>query len=245
MKYPLILLCLLILSCANIPQRTLDSTFWTKKNVPIGIILHRLPPPFVYKEGYQSILDLFLNGLITAPLEDHLHRLNIDTFNNWPQKFKLKLEKIGISNVTILQKKLTDTSLYFYDESCQGEYCLPLDYRVYKEQAQVDFILVLSIKDYGVRRKYHRFTPLSPLQGYCMGEGLLVNTHTNELIWKYTMDKSESVVPLRGEYMGYPNYPLVTTAIYEAIENAHDVLFTEFFTNAYISQRVNTHEVKN
>ncbi len=224
----LLLLLILCVNCSS-PTIHIKKSFWNdNKNKSIAIVFREDPQPFAYKTGYQGIFDIFFNGIMSARLEEYLKELDISVFKKVSSDLKNNLIQKGFEDVIILPNIISDSTLPSFYDSC-GTYCPKDDYRILKEEYSIDYIIEFSIVKYGTTRKYLRFTPLSPVEGVFVCKGSLIDLQTNEYIWNVETSEDISKKRLRGKSSGSPNYPLITTAIFEAMDSAKEFLLKSLF----------------
>ncbi len=90
------------------------------------------------------------------------------------------------------------------------------DFRVLKDTLGLDMLVVLDIREHGAYRSFSSYIPNGDPQGYVAGLVYTVDLNTNAYV-QY-MRFNELVQP-QGEWDEPDDFPSVTTAYYQALEN--------------------------
>ena len=90
------------------------------------------------------------------------------------------------------------------------------DFRPLKEKLGLDMLVVLEIKEHGAHRSFSSYIPNGDPQGYVAGSVFTVDLNTNAYVQFMTF---KELVQPTGEWDEPKDFPSITTAYYQAIEN--------------------------
>jgi hypothetical protein len=92
-----------------------------------------------------------------------------------------------------------------------------VDFRELKEKNGYGKLLLITINDYkfGISRGYYGFMPLTDPYVSMMGVAQMIDLEDNSLLWHYAFNISKFS---EGPWDEPPNFPGLTNAIYQAVE---------------------------
>lgn len=90
------------------------------------------------------------------------------------------------------------------------------DFRPLKDKLGLDMLVVLEIKEHGAHRSFSSYIPNGDPQGYVAGSVFTVDLNTNAYVQFMTF---KELVQPTGEWDEPKDFPSVTTAYYQALEN--------------------------
>lgn len=99
------------------------------------------------------------------------------------------------------------------------------DFRGLRESLDVEVLVIVQIGSHGAYRSFSNYIPNGDPQGYIGGLLYSVDLNTNAYLQYLSID--EKVQPT-GEWDEPPRYPSVTTAYYQAVENAKQKIEKSF-----------------
>ena len=91
------------------------------------------------------------------------------------------------------------------------------DFKSFKEELDLDVLVIMQVRGYGAHRSFSEYIPNGDPQGYFSGLLYSIDLNTNAYLHYLSID--EKVQPT-GAWDQPPSYPSVTTAYYQAVENA-------------------------
>ncbi|MGI1669273.1 MAG: hypothetical protein K6L74_02980 [Neptuniibacter sp.] len=219
--YLLGLLSLLALTGCSIappqPDLTLNSDILTEQNTRIGI--HYVAPEeeaTTHIWGANCLLCYGVASALTSDLDSHLkdaitteeldaikklvHSKYVERFPN------VKMVELS-TPVSELKDFKTDQELGFANK----------DFRAVKDELDIDVLVIMQVWGHGAYRSFSNYIPNGDPQGYIGGWLYSVDLNTNAYLHYLSID--EKVQPA-GNWDQPPRYPSVTTAYYQAVENA-------------------------
>lgn len=210
---------IILTACSGTPPQTnvaLNSNIFNKSNLKVGFVyIDSSEKATTHIFGASCLLCYGVASTLTATLDTHLEK----TIN--------KDELINIKDIVLSEYSSHSSSISSIDlptpidklKRFKGELGFAKkDFRELKESLDIDLLVVLNIYGHGAYRSFSSYIPNGDPQGYISGLLYSVDLNTNAYIQYLEID--EKIQPV-GEWDEPTNdFPSVTTAYYQAIENA-------------------------
>jgi len=239
-----ILACLILVSGCGTPIKNVlpPPDFMAQKGT-IGIITittnnsHKGTACY-YNLGSQGILDIAINRGkdMEKQLINNLHKEEIAPIVN---KYYLNLFKDGFSREGFKVKTI-DTAYdhnnltkfekgKFMKASNEVYYFSTIyDLKSISDELQADYLMVLEIHRFGVKRYYHGFIPTTPPFAWTALRCTLIETASNKIVANHFSEKAIS----SEEWDEPPDFANLMKAVLTSFERAIDDVFTGFLGRA-------------
>lgn len=205
------------------PVISLQSNFFSEQSIKtnkVGVHLI-VPTPNTHFYGANCLLCIATVSVANSSLTDHIRTLSKDDMADIGDKIVAALVKKG------MDAKLLESMPPFKDlEKFKNDnnYARK-DFRGFKEQYDVDKLIVIDITRLGVYRTYANYFPTSDPLGSVAGSIYMIDLETN----RYEMYKTiVNNIATDGDWDEPPTFPGVTNSYYQAIENAKAEVFSYF-----------------
>lgn len=215
--FALILACL-VTGCASAPRQptiTTNAQIFSNPSLRTGFVyVAPKKEATTHIMGASCLLCYAVAASLTGSLDSHLKRAikQEELHNIKDLVWSIYAEKTNKLKEVTLPTSITQL------EKFKSELGSPeKDFRPLKEQLEVDVLIVVSIGAHGAYRSFTNYLPTSDPMGYVSGTVYAVDLSNNAYI-SY-LELNEMVQP-QGQWDEAPNYPNVTNAYYQAVENA-------------------------
>lgn len=213
MRFTLIIFGFTFLAgCATQPNIQLTDNFWKNPNQKIAVITTTPPKPQIYQMGNQGLLDYAIVSAMNSNLDNYLSRTDLTWYHQLPLNFVTQLKQRNIYAKAYLEPISADQT----------------NYANFASQIDSDKLLIIKLEALGAARDYYAFIPTSAPQAYCVMSGELINTQSNQVLWRY---KTTITQPVQGAWDEAPNYPNLSNALTLAINAAQQELLDSFFSD--------------
>lgn len=210
---------LVITACGVTPEpmMKLDTNILSKQDLKVGVVVS-LPKDnatthiygasclvcYGVASGLTSSLDKHLKSSISTDELENIKQLIVDEYKNR----NIDIKEIPFSkNFSKLKKFKTKAKTGFAKKN----------YKSFKKSHDIDLLVVLELYAHGAYRSFSGYVPNGDPMGYLSGKIFTVDLGSNSYVQYLEID--EKVQP-EGEWDEPNGYPSVTTAYYQAIENA-------------------------
>jgi len=209
------------------PKIDVDPKFWTDKQQVIGIAIAKLPTPMSAKSGNQGLLDVLINNANASDLDKHLATLDLGSVNELTDRMVAYLNEKNIKSVKIEEQlDLEKLPQLTEEQTANSNQHASRDFKVLKEQYQVDKLLLISVVRVGTMRSYYGFIPTSAPVGSSVVSGQIINLSNNQLEWSQVA--TQNVPNAEGDWDVPPNFPGLTKAVLSAYEQSQQMLLNQF-----------------
>lgn len=217
-------------ACVSVtPNFAAKPEFWNEKNKIIGVAMEQLPKPTTFKAGNQGLLDVAINNAVASQLETHLNGLDISKISELNNQIAAYLREKGFT-VKQIKEPIQVTALPELDKTKEGDQSKYVmadrDFTSLKQKYGVDKMVLISVVRVGTIRSYYGFIPISAPSGLCHLSGKVIDLSNNHLEWNQVV--TETVANGDGSWDVPPNYPSLTKAVYNALDESRNMLYNNF-----------------
>ncbi len=218
-RLAVVAIVLVLTACGITPQPMikLDTNILSKQDLKVGVIVS-MPEDkatthifgascllcYGVASGLTSSLDKHLESSITTDELENIKQLILDGYENR----NVEIKEITLSKEAKKLKKFkTKAKTGFASRN----------YKPIKKLHDVDLVVVLELYAHGAYRSFSQYIPNGDPMGYLSGKLFTIDLNSNAYVQYLEID--EKVQP-EGEWDDPNGFPSVTTAYYQAIENA-------------------------
>lgn len=213
--------CVLLLAgCASKPQLPVDmpaNEDWAKAG-PIGVVMTTIPAPNTYFPGAGCLLCVGFAEVSNSSLTTHTKTLSKDEFEPLKAEFAAALRNKGAEVVVFDDKLVIDTL-----PKASQENGPPKDFASLKTRYPVKRLLVVQVDMLGYERTYSAYVPTSDPKAYVKAQGFIVDLTDNRYTWYQPVQVRRAA---EGPWDEAPQFPGLTNAYYQAVEEAKDTLLS-------------------
>jgi hypothetical protein len=200
-------------ACSTQQPLPLDAQFYGEKS-PVAVLMAPLPQPGLFRIGQQGLLDMAINSEMTSDLGNYVEKLDVSEFKRTQTELASVLEQRGMTPVLVAEP--VDAATLPPHEGEKKDFA-PHDFRGLREKYHADRALFIEIKQLGFQRSYYGFVPTSDPVAILRGTAMVVDLRTNGLLWYQPLAETR---PADGAWDNPPDYPGLTNALYQTMENA-------------------------
>lgn len=209
------------------PVTSLKSNFFSaqsiaKTRVGVHLIVARADTHLV---GAGCLLCIAAASAANSSLTKHIRTLSADDLKDIDDKIVAELVEKGMQIKLIERMPSFENLAKFSNDHNYAK----KDYRVFKEQFDIDKLIVIDITRVGAYRTYANYFPTSDPQGSVAGSIYMIDLETN----RYEMYKPiDNNITTDGEWDEPPTFPGVTNTYYQAIEKTKAQILSYFDKSA-------------
>jgi hypothetical protein len=200
--------------------------FWQSRSANVAVALTPHPTGGAHKVGAQGLLDLAINHAMAADLQSHLAKFDLASFEDVRDGFVQELTKRGMQARPLAGFVNTEEYPKFSGDPTLDTF--PQDLSALKKQG-IDVLVLLSVRRFGTIRSYFGFIPTGEPKALFEVEGQMVDLRTNRLTWRTRITEEDASVASTSPWDEPPDYPNLTAALRNAIENGKRFLLKDFF----------------
>jgi hypothetical protein len=216
MRAIIISLFLCLVGCVSHQNISLSENFWQTKQ-PVTIVSIKAPTPQTYVDGTRDdFLSITLKKVFKDPLDAHLKKADLSWYYALPNKFATRLKQKNIPVNIDSQSLATVPSNYSAIGQTNGT-VLVLELNAFGALTQQN----VDNNIFGDQRKLPRAQVILT--------GTLIDSHTNQVLWKHRVPIIEDV---QGKWDQPPNYPDFDATLASAINSAEQELIDSFFSGS-------------
>ncbi|MBB1439906.1 hypothetical protein H5202_14740 [Shewanella sp. SG41-4] len=207
---------LLLAACANTPQPpvALNTNLLANPDLKLGMVYR--PPTSkatTHIYGAGCLLCYGVASALTAKLDDHLQKAIDDSeLSKMNDLVKAKYSQYSKNIEYVTLPTSINRLKKFKGELGFAE----KDFRPLKETLGIDVLVVFEIYRHGAYRSFSNYFPNGDPQGHVAGILYAIDLNTNAYI--HYKEINEMIQPA-GEWDEPKDFPSVTTAYYQAVEN--------------------------
>ncbi|MBA1272396.1 hypothetical protein [Stutzerimonas azotifigens] len=207
--------------CAS-PQLpiALEDSIWSERDKTIGVAIVELPKPSVQLIGNQGLLDLAINTGLAAGLRSKVETWELASVEDIPQKLADELTQRGYKAKVLPALKLSD----FKESGAKLGYAKQ-DFTPLRQQQQVDKLILVSLSVAGTLRSYYSIMPTSDPLSQVGGLTQVIDLEDNRLAFYQTFGSTRAA---DGEWDEGPDYPNLTNAFYQALDESEQRILAPF-----------------
>ncbi len=204
--------------CSSLPAQTkvpADKTVWQSKQ-KIGVYVNNVPKITTTFPGAGCLLCLAAASMANTSLTKQVETYKAKQLQQTKESV-INILKAKGAEVVVIDSLIKD-SVMKKAASPKNPH-ITKNYSIYKEQKDIDQLLVINFTFVGVSRSYSAYIPTSAPQATVNAEFYMIDTKTND----YTLfDPINIVRGAEGEWDKPPTFPGVTNAFYQAEEAVVD-----------------------
>jgi len=206
--------------CAS-PQLpiALEDTMWSERDKTIGVAVVELPKPSVQLTGNQGLLDLAINTGLASGLRSKVETWELASMESVPQHLVDELNARGYKAKTLPPIKLAD----FKESGAKLGYAKH-DFTPLRQQ-QVDKLILITLYVAGTQRSYYSVIPTSDPLTQVGGMTQVIDLTDNRLAF---YEPFATVRAADGEWDEGPEYPNLTNAFYQALDESEQNILAPF-----------------
>ena len=212
-------LLLTLIGCAS-PQSpvVLNDDIIRNADNRIGVAMNASPEAELRLPGADCLLCLAVAFGVNSDLNNHAKTLSTDDLDDLKIAVGDTLERQG-RNIVVVEDDLDIDKLE--KTKSLGEGFSKKDFSGFANKYQIDHMIVIDIDFIGLTRPYASYVPTGQPQAAVHGRVSMVNLETNKYNW---------YLPIRlylsadGEWDEPTEFPNLTNAYYQVIENLRDMI---------------------
>ncbi|MCQ4278881.1 hypothetical protein NA643_07285 [Pseudomonas stutzeri] len=206
--------------CAS-PQLpiALEDTLWSERDKTIGVAIVELPKPTAQLTGNQGLLDLAINTGLAAGLRSKVETWELVGMETVPQQLVDELSTRGYKAKVLSPIKLSE----FKENSAKLGYA-KYDFTPLRQQ-QLDKLILITLHVAGTQRSYYSVIPTSDPLTQVGGLTQVIDLTDNRLAFYQSF---ASVRAADGEWDEGPDYPNLTNAFYQALDESEQSILAPF-----------------
>lgn len=205
------------------PPVAMDQAFWNEKQDRIGVAISEIPSPSVQMTGQQGLLDIAVNKGMASGLSKKVETWDSSSLSELQKKVVERLQAQGYT-VKLLDKPY-DPSAFKESKGKLGY--ADLDLTPLKEQEGIDKLVLLLFGANGTTRSYYGMIPTSDPVSQVAMVTTIVDLDDNRLVY---FQPSVINRAAEGEWDESPEYPNLTNAFYQALDEAEQKMLVPFDT---------------
>jgi len=177
------------------------------KDQTIVVVANELPKPGFFRFGQQGLLDLAINHAMTSTVATHMESLPVPSIDGVRDQIAQVLTDKGYK-VVVEPAALDVKALPKY--SGTQTHKTTGDWSAWGDSHHADYVLLVSLVNYGAARMYYGFMPTSAPYPISTMSAELVDPKTNTVIWADTAAAGAEPV---AEWDAPPEYEALTHRI--------------------------------
>jgi len=225
LRFLTMLAVVLLAGCAtNQPPVAMDQNFWNEKNDTIGVAMNETPTPSVRMVGQQGFLDVAFNNAMAEELKAKVATWDASSMDGLKETVASDLEQQGFSVVTI--QKPFNYNDYEKNRGAEEGY-LEIDVTPLKQRYDIDKLIILS-SSAGTSRSYYGMIPTSDPVALSSVSTVVVDLDDNRLVY---FEPTQVTKPASGDWDEAPDYPNLTNAFYQALDESQQITLAPFIAH--------------
>lgn len=209
-------LLLLVTACAT-PPPTISFTEPASKEAKIAVVYVEPQKSRANYTGNIGLLDFAIIAAANSGLNNHLEGLSFDDYIQLPKDLSAALIEKGYSAVVAEKPMPIDLAKKLKNHK-QG--VSRNDYSRYKEDLDVDHVLIIRMPHAGTTRPYYGFMPVMEPMATASLWAELVEIETNKVMW-YQNLSTKTLIPGPWDEKNYPN---LTNSVYTSVNQVIEML---------------------
>ncbi|MEM6817678.1 MAG: hypothetical protein AAF578_02710 [Pseudomonadota bacterium] len=211
------IVCLLT-GCVAPPQEpiALDSRGLLVENARVGLKFQIGDEASLQMPGADCLLCLAAAAAANGALSDHAKTLDLADLASLESELINTLQSQGVNAVLIDDEtEISKLPKFKGAEENSAE----RDYREFASKNEIDQLLVVNIGHAGILRPYSGYIATAAPSAVVRGAAFLVDSATNTYSWYLPIS---NFLEADGEWKEAPDYPGLTNAYYQVVEQARD-----------------------
>lgn len=208
-----------LVGCGSTPQLPVsaNNAALSAQDKSIGVYLDTVPEPNLALPGANCLLCLAAAATANSGVMSFAKTLDTSDIQNLKTEVIESLQISGKQTLSIDEEiDLRGLKKFKSDSNDMAR----RDHRALGEHFGVDQLFVIDVNAVGLVRSYANYVPTSPPLARVFGTAYVVDTTTNNYVWYEPIDIQLGVE--RGTWKEGPEYPSLTNAYYQVIEQLKD-----------------------
>ncbi len=200
----------------------LDQSFWAEQQEHIGVAITDVPPPQTLLAGNQGLLEYAINMAATSGMRSKVEKWDTSSLKAFPKDVVNVLNERGYQAQVLDQplnlqtmKKVKSTKLGYSE----------IDYTALKAEQKIDKLVVFVVTSTGVLRTYYSVIPTSAPVTQVVVSAYVIDLDDNRLLYYQPFVTNRAA---EGEWDEGPEYPNLTNAYYQALDQTQQNLISPF-----------------
>ena len=215
----IIFLLTVLTGCVAQPQVPIQ---FARESLPtnsnIGVVMESMPDIQTTFPGAGCLLCLATASVANSSLSKHVQSFSAKDLLELKSEVKANLEAQD-HNVILINRSASLEKLPKVKSKAPNS--AKRDFKQFKTSNNIEYLVVIDIDYVGVQRNYSSYIPTAAPQAVVTGAGYMVNLNSNTYVWYAPLKIYRSA---EGEWDEPPNFPGMTNAFYQAIEQARDAI---------------------
>jgi hypothetical protein len=220
----------LIAGCATTVP--LESSFWDRKGVRVGVALATLPDAHAHRVGGEMLLDMAINKAMAAKLDTRMRQVAPKMIGGVTDKFVQRLNEKGFKAKKISEQIPLDAFPKFTGQASGNARMFGKDLRGLAQKHNIDMLLLVTVNRYGTLRNYYGFIPLGNPRALFDVRGQMIDLANNQLLWQTQLSDDQATMAVEGEWSQPPEYPNLVASLEQAMNKSMGHLETQFFATS-------------
>lgn len=219
-------LCIVIIGftlvgCVATPQGPveLDTMSLLVPDQKIGIVMDTVPDPALALPGANCLLCIAAAATANAGLKKHIKTLDAADVKELPDGIANLLRGQGVDAI-VLEENLVINELPKYKSEIPNS--PKKDFSELASKHGISKLIVIDIHLLGAVRPYASYIPTGDALAIVSGSAYLVDLSTNVYEWFLPIYSTRGA---EGEWKEPPDFPGLTNAYYQVVEQARDAIF--------------------
>ncbi|PWK53903.1 hypothetical protein [Pleionea mediterranea] len=221
--WSVMLLSLLLIGCGSMQKPIpITKSFYNNSGKTIGVLHTQAPEAETHYTGSIGLLDYAIIAGVNSDLDKHLRSLSFTEYKSFINSLKPELEKKGFK-VVLIESTISIEEAEKLKSPSKG--ISQNDFSKYKEQFNLDFLMLIQMHSIGTTRSYYGPAPTSEPVAMTNLTGQIVDLNTNTLQW-YSNINSTKIIPAPWDEEE-SNFPNLTNAVYQALNDSFRMINIE------------------
>jgi hypothetical protein len=215
----------LLAGCASTPPQQplpVSQDLLSNKSTRIAVVMTPMPKVDTQFPGAGCLLCLAAASMTNSSLTSYVQTLSAEDLGHLPAEITKALRAKGLEATQITEP--LDVSKLSNADKAQLNFATK-NFTPLKSKFNADKLLVIEVQAVGVWRNYANYFPSGDPRAVVRGRGYIVDLTTNALDWFAPIDVARSADTKWDEA---PNFPGLTNAYYQAIEEGRDTFKQPF-----------------
>lgn len=183
----------------------------------VGIVMSAVPEPTMTYPGAGCLLCLATAAAANGDLSGYAKGFSTDDLSSIPELVMAAFNEQGLEG-EIISEAIDFKKLKKLKKS-KTLRMAKYDFSSYMETHGVSHLIVIDLSFVGIQRPYSSYFPTGAPQAVIVGTAYMVDLNSHNYQAFRTISAHVDAV---GEWKEKPNYPTLTNAYYQAVENVRD-----------------------
>jgi hypothetical protein len=216
-------LTVLVVGCAATPQAPVAMQHDVlNSKAKVGVMMSALPELDVHLPGAGCLLCLATAEAMNSSLSKHVTTLQPNEFSLVKTELIRLLTEKGV-NTTPIEKPFSAAD--FPKLSTKEPNTSRRDFSQLRTQFDITHLLVVDVQLLGMWRSYANYVPTSDPMAYLKASSYLVDLQSHQYMWFLPLEIKK---PSDASWDEPPNFPGLTNAYYQVLEEGREAIVAEF-----------------